>query len=162
MIITAPTSSPSGRFFMKPARFSPYDLSTVTYTGLLWVFEGITSYYDDLLLLRAGLISEQSYLELLGRTVTRLLRARGRFRWPRRRVARRPMEPRQWRCHSRAIAYGFLEDPQLTNCRANGKLGGILVPFGGRCGLLTIDRLAREAAHLVLAAAAAGAEVVPS
>ena len=65
---------------MMPARFSPYDLSTETYTGLLWVFEGITSYYDDLLLLRAGLISEDSYLELLGRTVTRHLRARGRFR----------------------------------------------------------------------------------
>ena len=65
---------------MKPARFTPYDLSAESYTGLLWVFEGITSYYDDLVLLRSGLISQESYLELLGRTITRFQRARGRYR----------------------------------------------------------------------------------
>ena len=62
---------------MKPAVFSPYDLSKEIYTRQLWVFEGITSYYDDLLLQRAGLISTQSYLELLGKAITRHLRNRG-------------------------------------------------------------------------------------
>ena len=65
---------------MKPAVFTPYDLSTESYTGLLWVFEGITSYYDDLALVRCGLITEKSYLELLGRTITRVLRSTGRLR----------------------------------------------------------------------------------
>jgi predicted metalloprotease with PDZ domain len=65
---------------MKPAAFTPYDLSTESYTGLLWVFEGITSYYDDLALVRSGLITEKSYLELLGRTITRVLRGSGRLR----------------------------------------------------------------------------------
>ncbi|HSM30821.1 MAG TPA: peptidase M61, partial [Woeseiaceae bacterium] len=65
---------------MKPAVFTPYDLAAETHTGLLWVFEGITSYYDDLALVRSGLINEKSYLELLGRTVTRVLRSRGRLR----------------------------------------------------------------------------------
>ncbi|MGH8223696.1 MAG: M61 family metallopeptidase, partial [Woeseiaceae bacterium] len=65
---------------MKPERFSPYDLRGESYTGLLWVFEGITSYYDDLMLRRAGLIPTEGYLELLGKTMTRVLRARGRFR----------------------------------------------------------------------------------
>jgi predicted metalloprotease with PDZ domain len=65
---------------MKPAPFTPYDLSVEIYTGLLWVFEGITSYYDDLALVRAGLISESSYLELLGRTITKVSRGRGRLR----------------------------------------------------------------------------------
>ena len=65
---------------MKPAVFTPYDLSAETHTGLLWVFEGITSYYDDLALVRSGLINEQSYLELLGRTVTRVLRSGGRLK----------------------------------------------------------------------------------
>ena len=65
---------------MKPAVFTPYDLSTESYTGLLWVFEGITSYYDDLALVRSGLITEKSYLELLGRTITRVLRGSGRLR----------------------------------------------------------------------------------
>ena len=65
---------------MKPARFTPYNLSAESYTGLLWVFEGITSYYDDLVLLRSGLVSQESFLELLGRTITRFQRARGRYR----------------------------------------------------------------------------------
>ena len=65
---------------LKPAVFTPYDLSTESYTELLWVFEGITSYYDDLALVRSGMISETSYLELLGRTITRVLRGSGRLR----------------------------------------------------------------------------------
>ena len=65
---------------MKPERFTPYDLSTESYTGMLWVFEGITKYYDDLFLLRSGLITQESYLELLGRMISRLLRTRGRHR----------------------------------------------------------------------------------
>lgn len=65
---------------MKPEAFTPYDLRTESHTGLLWVFEGITSYYDDLALVRSGLISADVYLELLGQTVTRVIRGRGRFR----------------------------------------------------------------------------------
>jgi predicted metalloprotease with PDZ domain len=64
---------------MKPAAFTPYDLSSETYTDLLWVFEGVTSYYDDLALVRSGLIGEKSYLELLGQTITRVLRGSGRL-----------------------------------------------------------------------------------
>jgi predicted metalloprotease with PDZ domain len=65
---------------LKPAAFTPYELSAESHTELLWVFEGITSYYDDLALVRSGLITEKSYLELLGRTITRVLRGSGRFR----------------------------------------------------------------------------------
>ena len=65
---------------MKPAVFTPYDLSQETHTGLLWVFEGITSYYDDLALVRSGLITPKSYLELLGQTITRVSRGSGRLR----------------------------------------------------------------------------------
>lgn len=65
---------------IKPERFTPYDLTAETHTGLLWVFEGITSYYDDLFLVRSGLITPQSYLELLAQTITRVARTRGRFR----------------------------------------------------------------------------------
>jgi len=65
---------------IKPAAFTPYDLERENYTTLLWAFEGITSYYDDLLLVRSGLISEQDYLETLGRSITSLLRTPGRMR----------------------------------------------------------------------------------
>ncbi|RLT96344.1 M61 family metallopeptidase [Ketobacter sp.] len=56
----------------------PYDLSRENHTPLLWAFEGITSYYDDLTLVRTGLISAEDYLELVGKTITRILRNPGR------------------------------------------------------------------------------------
>jgi predicted metalloprotease with PDZ domain len=65
---------------IKPAVFSPYDLERENYTRLLWAFEGITSYYDDLALVRAGLIDRKQYLESLGRSITDLLRTPGRHR----------------------------------------------------------------------------------
>ncbi len=65
---------------IKPDVFEPYDLQREVYTPLLWAFEGITSYYDELALVRAGLIDDDSYLELLGQTMTRVSRGRGRLR----------------------------------------------------------------------------------
>ena len=65
---------------IKPAAFAPYDLDREAYTGLLWAFEGVTSYYDDLALVRCGLIGTKDYLELLGRAITGYLRAPGRTR----------------------------------------------------------------------------------
>ena len=63
---------------IKPAAFVPYDLAREAYTRQLWAFEGITSYYDDLALARSGVVDAASYLELLGRTVTAVLRTPGR------------------------------------------------------------------------------------
>jgi predicted metalloprotease with PDZ domain len=63
---------------IKPEIFSPYNLHRENHTRLLWAFEGFTSYYDDLALVRSGVISVESFLELLGRTATRVWRAAGR------------------------------------------------------------------------------------
>ncbi|HEY7378005.1 MAG TPA: M61 family peptidase [Steroidobacteraceae bacterium] len=65
---------------IKPAAFTPYDLTRENYTRLLWAFEGITSYYDDLALARSGVIEPARYLELLGRAITTVLRTPGRRR----------------------------------------------------------------------------------
>jgi len=65
---------------IKPDAFTPYDLDHENYTSLLWAFEGITSYYDDLMLVRAGLITRDAYLELLGRTITQIQRGSGRLK----------------------------------------------------------------------------------
>ena len=65
---------------IKPAAFLPYDLSREAYTGQLWAFEGITSYYDDLALVRSHLISVEAYLQLLGETATRVWRGSGRHK----------------------------------------------------------------------------------
>jgi len=63
---------------IKPAAFVPYDLARESYTRQLWAFEGITSYYDDLALVRCGLIPPARYLELLGQTISNVLRTPGR------------------------------------------------------------------------------------
>lgn len=65
---------------IKPAAFAPYDLTRENYTRQLWAFEGITSYYDDLALVRCGLIDEARHLQLLARTITNVLRTPGRLR----------------------------------------------------------------------------------
>lgn len=65
---------------IKPAAFLPYDLSRENHTTLLWAFEGITSYYDDLALVRCGCVDVDAYLEILGKTLTRVWRVPGRAR----------------------------------------------------------------------------------
>jgi len=63
---------------LKPAEFMRFDYTRENYTELLWFFEGFTSYYDDLLLLRAGLIDAPRYLKLLAKTLNGVRATPGR------------------------------------------------------------------------------------
>ncbi len=63
---------------LKPRDFAPLDYTRENYTELLWFFEGFTSYYDDLFLLRAGLIDEARYLKAVGKTLSNVLGLPGR------------------------------------------------------------------------------------
>ena len=63
---------------LRPAEFARYDYSQENYTRLLWFFEGFTSYYDDLLLRRAGLIDDATYLKLLAKATNQVLQTPGR------------------------------------------------------------------------------------
>lgn len=65
---------------IKPAAFTPYELGAENYTRLLWAFEGFTSYYDDLALVRSGVIALEDYLGLLGKTISNVLRTPGRLK----------------------------------------------------------------------------------
>lgn len=65
---------------IKPAAFVPYDLQNENYTPLLWLFEGFTSYYDDLFLVRTGLINEKTYFDMLAKVVNGVLRGSGRLK----------------------------------------------------------------------------------
>ncbi|MCU4357123.1 MULTISPECIES: M61 family metallopeptidase [Acinetobacter] len=65
--------------FIRPENFAQYNLHQESYTSLLWIFEGFTSYYDDLILLRSGVISQTSYLKLLKAQMDRYLQNPGRF-----------------------------------------------------------------------------------
>jgi predicted metalloprotease with PDZ domain len=63
---------------LRPAEFAHYDYAGENYTSLLWFFEGFTSYYDDLLLRRGGLIDDATYLKLLTKTANQVLQTPGR------------------------------------------------------------------------------------
>jgi predicted metalloprotease with PDZ domain len=54
---------------LRPAPLGPFDYDKENYTRLLWVSEGITSYYDDLLTQRAGLMSTQRYLDVVAGSI---------------------------------------------------------------------------------------------
>ncbi len=64
--------------FIRPENFVNYDLNKEGYTSLLWIFEGFTSYYDDLILLRSGVINQESYIKLLKAQIDRYLQNPGR------------------------------------------------------------------------------------
>lgn len=59
----------------KPTAFLQYQLQAEQYTSQLWLYEGFTSYYDDLALIRAGIISQAQYLTSLSKTISRVQRA---------------------------------------------------------------------------------------
>jgi predicted metalloprotease with PDZ domain len=63
---------------LRPKEFAEFDYSQENYTELLWFFEGFTSYYDDLLLRRAGLIDDTQYLDLLCKTANQVMQTPGR------------------------------------------------------------------------------------
>jgi predicted metalloprotease with PDZ domain len=56
----------------------PFDYSAENYTGLLWAMEGITEYYTFSSLRRAGLITTERYLEILGELMSEQAEAPGR------------------------------------------------------------------------------------
>ena len=65
---------------IKPAQFIPYQLDKPAYTSLLWVFEGFTSYYDDLMLLRSGVIGLPAYLKQICKGINQVHAGTGRFK----------------------------------------------------------------------------------
>ena len=62
---------------LRPAALRPYDYAREQYTRLLWWFEGVTSYYDRLTLVRTGLSDARGYLKHLGEQWTALGRQPG-------------------------------------------------------------------------------------
>jgi predicted metalloprotease with PDZ domain len=63
---------------MRPADLASLDYTRENHTELLWFFEGFTSYYDDLLLRRAQLLDDASYLKLLNKSINQVLQTPGR------------------------------------------------------------------------------------
>ncbi len=65
---------------VRPSAFTPYDWTRENHTRLLWAMEGLTSTYEVVTLLRAGLVTPQRFLEIWAERITQLLRTPGRLR----------------------------------------------------------------------------------
>jgi predicted metalloprotease with PDZ domain len=65
---------------IRPFTLGPFDYQRENHTTGLWVSEGITSYYGDLLLRRAGLITTEEYLTNLATTIAGYEQTPGRFK----------------------------------------------------------------------------------
>ncbi len=63
---------------IRPDALGPFDYTRENYTRLLWVAEGLTDYYEYVLLRRAGLISDKEYLEEGARAIQALQNTPGR------------------------------------------------------------------------------------
>ena len=64
---------------IRPYELGPFDYSSENRTNMLWVSEGLTVYYEYLILKRAGLINEQDLLDDFGKEMTTLENNQGRF-----------------------------------------------------------------------------------
>ncbi len=63
---------------IRPSALGPFDYEREVHTTLLWAMEGITSYYDGLFLVRAGLTTPARYLAKTAKRWTTLLEKPGR------------------------------------------------------------------------------------
>jgi predicted metalloprotease with PDZ domain len=63
-----------------PVELHQAPLSAEAYTEQLWIYEGFTSYYDDLSLVRSQVIEHGNYLQLMGQHLTKLHRNGGRHK----------------------------------------------------------------------------------
>jgi len=64
---------------IRPDALGPFDYTKENYTKVLWVAEGITDYYADLVLRRAGLISQADYFSATARSIQSLQNTPGRL-----------------------------------------------------------------------------------
>jgi predicted metalloprotease with PDZ domain len=64
---------------LRPIELGPFDYENENYTESLWIAEGFTDYYADLLLQRAGLTSREEYLQALSSTIESVQATPGRL-----------------------------------------------------------------------------------
>ncbi|MFM7639015.1 MAG: M61 family metallopeptidase, partial [Bacteroidota bacterium] len=50
---------------IRPAELGPFNYRQENYTDLLWLAEGITSYYDEIALMRAGIVTRKEFLSTM-------------------------------------------------------------------------------------------------
>ena len=113
---------------IKPDVMVKPDLTQETYTNQLWIYEGFTSFYDDVTLARTGLIDAQKYLDIVAQNITRLLQNAGRFKQS---VAESSFD---------AWTKFYKQDASATNNIVSYYTKGGIIAFG-------LDLLLREQSH---------------
>ena len=63
---------------IRPKELGPFDYDKEVYSEMLWIAEGITSYYDDITLLRMGAYSKEEYLKIITSQMSRLENSPGK------------------------------------------------------------------------------------
>lgn len=63
---------------LRPRPLGPFDYTQMVHTPSLWISEGLTSYYGELAVERAGLITPQQYLDNIGKLITKFESEPGR------------------------------------------------------------------------------------
>lgn len=64
---------------IRPEALGPFDYDNENYTKGLWVAEGWTSFYDNLILRRCGILTDEEYYEFLSVELNDVMRFEGRF-----------------------------------------------------------------------------------
>ncbi len=65
---------------IRPVELGPFDYTREAYTSMLWLAEGLTSYYDDLLTYRCGFTTAKEYIDGLSKDhLAKLATVPGRF-----------------------------------------------------------------------------------
>ena len=62
---------------LRPAALGPFDYTSENYTTSLWIAEGFTNYYDDIILRRANILPEEIYLEIAAKNINDVENAPG-------------------------------------------------------------------------------------
>jgi predicted metalloprotease with PDZ domain len=127
---------------LRPLALGPFDYERESHTPSLWIAEGITDYYDDLLVHRAGLSSRKEYLDALGRHLRDLEETPGRA-----------VQPLADASFDAWIKY-YRQDENSPNATVSYYVKGAVVAFlldvrlrqetDGRAGLDAVLRLAYD------------------
>ncbi|RYF12421.1 MAG: M61 family peptidase, partial [Deltaproteobacteria bacterium] len=152
---------------LRPVELGPFNYEAENPTPSLWIAEGFTAYYDDLLVHRAGLCSREEYLGRLGRAIERLHQSPGRL-----------VQPLAEASFDAWIKF-YRRDENSDNATVNYYLKGSVVAFlldakirlltGGRQSLDEVMRLAlqrfahgyTQSAFTALCDQVAGASLAP-
>jgi predicted metalloprotease with PDZ domain len=109
---------------LRPKPLGPFDYSREVHTPSLWISEGLTSYYGDLMLVRSGLMTSEVYLKHISQLITNFEAQPGR--------KERSIEDTSWDTWFRSLKTENNLDNTFYSYYDGGQIVGHLLDFGIR------------------------------